>query len=134
MILVDSNVLIAYHNKTDEHHTKADKLLDKIKKGEFGSAYITDYIFDECITVLAARIKNKEESLIHCEKIKIFPMLKIEESTFEEAWNIFKKQEKLLLSFTDCTNLAFMKQNSISHLATFDTDFKDIGEIKVIET
>ncbi|MEK6893341.1 MAG: PIN domain-containing protein [Nanoarchaeota archaeon] len=132
MILLDTSFLIAYHNERDQNHTRACALLAEIKKGNYGEIYITDYIFSECATVLAVRIKNKEESIKHSESIKMIPMLNTDEITFEESWEYFKSQNRLLLSFTDCTMLTLMKKNKISHLATFDTDFDKIEGIMLI--
>jgi len=132
MIIIDSSVLIAYHNIEDQNHQKATELLDRVKSGKYGSAHITDYIFDECVTVLSARIKNKEKSLAHCGKIKEFPIIKVDEEVFEEGWLIFKNQERLRLSFTDCTIIALIRKNIANVLATFDKDLASVPLITVV--
>jgi len=47
-------------------------------------------------------------------------MLRVDEETFNSAWEIFKEQKKPGLSFTDCTSIATCRMNGISRIATFD--------------
>ena len=133
MIFLDSSFLISLEVEKDENHQRAIDLRSRILKGDFGSSVISDYIFDETMTVTFGRTKDLGKAVAVGVKLKDPSILiKLEESDFESAWDLFKNQKNTKLSFTDCTNLAIMKRMSIKDIAAFDEDFKKIGGINVI--
>ncbi len=133
MILLDSSLVIAYSNKSDENHDRALGIVEDIAKDKYGTPVITDYIFDEIITVMA--IKTKDLSRVVESGNKLLEaniLLRIDELIFHKAWEIFKDQQKANLSFTDCTTIATCKANGISNLATFDEDFQRMQELRTV--
>ena len=133
MIFLDTSYLVALEIDSDSNHEAAVKIRDRIIGGEFGNSFISDYIFDETMTVNFARTKNLEKTARIGHDLRNSSILiKLEESDFEESWQLFKNQEGTKLSFTDCSNLAIMKRMSIKNMATFDGDFKKIKEVKVV--
>ena len=135
MIVLDTSFIVAFYNTRDENHQKAIKLMDEITKGKYGKLYITDYIFDESITVVLIRLKSISETVKIGESIrKSTELLEVEMTDFEDAWKFFKRQEITGFSFTDCTTLEMMKKNEIKNIATFDEDFVKVKGINVIGT
>ncbi len=132
MILIDTSILVACNNKKDTHRSRATEIVKNAVSGMYGEVYITDYIFDECCTVLFARLGNLIETVKECMEIKEVERIIIEYELFEEAWNVFQNQKQTRFSFTDCSTLAVMQTYGITHLATFDTDFQKIKGISVI--
>ena len=126
-VLIDSNVFIAYYNARDENHEKAKNIISDIISGKYGKSFSSDYIFDESTTVCLMRTKSLEatkklgEYLFNSE----ITLLRVTEIIFANAWKIFCGSGKM--SFTDCTNVSFLKTYGISHLATFDKEFKKQG-------
>ena len=133
MIILDTSFLVSFYNIKDNNHTKAWNIMKELITEKYGDIAITDYVFDECATVLFSRLKDLRKTLIICESIKKATQFKIHDKLFENAWEIFKKQENTKLSFTDCTILALMKEEEIEHIATFDKDFQKIKDINVIQ-
>ncbi|MBS3077032.1 type II toxin-antitoxin system VapC family toxin [Candidatus Pacearchaeota archaeon] len=132
-IILDSSFLIALEVGTDQNHEKAEKALEKILEGALGETIISDYIFDEIVTVTFLKTKDLEKAIFLGEKIKqSAKMIKIDAALFDSAWNIFKEQTNTKMSFTDCTNIAIMQSSKIKNIATFDKDFEKIKEINVI--
>jgi|SRR3989344_7100311 len=134
MILIDSNVLIAYFNEADKNHILARQVLKRIENSSYGDAIISDYIFNELITVTLLKKKSKNTAIetgkeIIKSKIRI---LKVNRKIFQRAWELFQKYG-LKMSFTDFTNLAILSLLKIKDIATFDKDFKKIKNIKVID-
>jgi len=133
-ILIDSSVIIAFHNLDDENHNRARVLMEEIVSDKFGRAYISDYIFDECVTVALIKLKSVEEAvnlgnyLIESE----ISMIKATENVLLQSWEIFRKRNTGRLSFTDCVNIAFLEMLEIDYLATFDIEFKKVPSIKII--
>lgn len=134
MIFLDSSFIVAFEVKKDENHEKAVKISEGIINGNFGEAFISDYMLDETVTVTLNKTKDLNKAVLVGENLmSSFKMLKIEEETLKKAWQIFKNQHETLFSFTDCTILALMKENNIKYIATFDEDFSKIKEINVIQ-
>jgi len=133
MIVLDTSFIVAFYNTRDENHQKAIKLMDEIIRGKYGKLYITDYIFDESITVVLIRSKSLSETIKIGESIrKSTELLEVETTDFEDAWKFFKRQKITRFSFTDCTTLEMMKKNEIKNIATFDEDFVKVKGINVI--
>lgn len=131
-IFLDTSFIIAYYNSRDQNHSKAELIMKKILNEE-NDIIINDYIFDECANVLLIRLKNFSKVIKICEDLRKLRVINVNEFLFEEAWEIFKKQDKTNLSFTDSTILSTMKNRKIKNLVTFDKDFEKILEVKIIK-
>ncbi|OJI08487.1 MAG: hypothetical protein BK997_00275 [Candidatus Micrarchaeum sp. ARMAN-1] len=132
MIMLDSSFLIAYHNTSDKNHKRASELMPRIASGEYGEVNITDYIFDETTTYLAAKQGLGKAVTIGTYLLGASELICITKNDFDEAWSLFKSQRNTRLSFTDCTIIVAMKTNSITKLATFDGDFEKFSDISVL--
>ncbi len=132
-IVLDTSFLLALNNKHDINHSISQVIKKRIQEGEFGQMYISDYIFDEFMTLLMARAISSEKiisignTLLSDQKIKI---LEVNMGVFFQSWEQFKKFSKL--SFTDCTSIILSKEFNIKNIASFDSDFDKIKEIKRI--
>jgi len=130
-VFIDTNVFVAYCNIRDINHKRAVKLMKKIEDGMFGEAYISDYVFDEIVTVAMLRTSLEKameigEFLLNSD----IEMLKVNDDVFNEAWEIFKEAK---MSFTDCTIAATVKLFGIEHLASFDKGFRKFEWVRVIQ-
>ena len=133
MIFLDSSFLVSVEVETDEHHERAIKIRDKIIKGEFGNPVISDYIFDETITVTFGRTKNLHKTIVAGENLmNSADLVKIDEKIFEDGWEIFKNQKNTRFSFTDCITISLMKNENILNIATFDKDFNKVKGINIV--
>jgi len=133
MIFLDSSFLIAFYNDSDDHYKRAIILMNKIVNGEFGDVIVSDYVFDEIVTVLFSRLKDLDKVSKIGENIRQSSFLIwTDESIFEEAWEIFRAQKGTKLSFTDCAIVALMRGNGIKYIATFDEDFKNVEGFEVV--
>ena len=132
-ILLDSSFLIAYYNPLDEHRKKAIKIMDDLIIGKYGNPYVSDYIFDEVVTVIFIRTKDLKLSNNVGDVLRdSLGLFDVDEEVFDNAWKIFKNQKNTNFSFTDCTILAVMQERGISRIATFDEDFLKFEGIKVV--
>ncbi len=132
-IFLDTSFLVSYFNDNDENHKKSLIIMDKIMGDEYGVFHISDYIFDEYITVLLARIKNLNTVTGYGEDLREGSrIVMVEKTDFDEAWNIFQNQKNTLFSFTDCVTQVLMKKYRINFLATFDKEFDKLKEISVV--
>ncbi len=130
-ILIDANILYAYTNVRDAHHQESITLMKKIIGGLYGIPIITDYLFDEIVSVVS-RKNDREKAKMLGEYLLTsqFRFVQINKELFKNSWNIFTSREHF--SFTDCTNIAVLQTFKIEHIATFDKEFKTVKGIKVI--
>lgn len=133
MILLDTSFIVSYNNERDENHERALRVMNDITSNKYGEAAITDYIFDESMTVLLVRLKELNRVVRIGEKLNELTMQTVGNAIFEIAWSLFRNQKTNKLSFTDCTTIACMQEMNIPLLATFDQEFKKIEGIAVID-
>jgi len=131
-IFIDSNIFIAFANKRDKNHERALQLMDDVRRGKFGRAYTSDYIFDEAVTVALIRTRRPDIAVKVGKLIlgsaregipRIARMITVDERIFLKAWENFQSGRFKGLSFTDHTILAQIKEYGIDMLLSFDTDF-----------
>jgi len=133
MIFLDSSLIVAYSNKADVNHNKALQVIEDIDKGMYGSSFITDYIFDEVVTVMLVKTKNLGKVSEFGDKLLGSNLLLIVAGDiFNMAWDIYKEQETPIFTYTDCTSIAICRANGISNIATFDINFQALKEFKII--
>ena len=132
MIFLDSSYIVAYYNENDENHDKAIHLMNELTSGTYGEFIISDYIFDEIVTVALIRLKELAKIKIGNDVQFFSNILSVEENVFDFSWDIFAKQKNTKFSFTDCSIIALMREYKIRDIATFDEDFKKIKEINVV--
>lgn len=122
-ILIDSSVLISAYNKRDTNHEKGQKILEAVENKKFGEWFISDFIFDETLTVMFSKLKNKEHTAaLGKHLLKAFTLLTVPPSIFLDAFEIFSGKNKM--SFTDCTLLSMANKYGIEYIATFDREIK----------
>jgi len=133
-IFIDSSVFVAYGNLDDFHHEKSVRIMDDTVSGKYGKAFTSDYIFDESVTVALARTKDPGKAVELGDIIlnSEFSLLSVSDTIFQEAWTLFRKENRQKMSFTDLTNIAFMKTYGIDYIASFDGAFRKFGGIDVV--
>ena len=130
-LLIDTSALVSTRNADDKNHNKALDIMTRALKGEFGKLYISDYIFDEAVTIAHIRTGNKN----FAKDIGIFARTKpiifrfIEPIDFERAWEIYLQFQDKNFSFTDCTNIALLERYGIETLFTYDSEYNGIVNI-----
>jgi len=134
MIFIDTSFLIALEFESDEMHNTAKRIFAEVVSKKYGEAFISDYVFDETITFAFAVNRDLARATRLGESLKSsFKILPIKERTFNDAWSIFKNQRQEGLSFTDCTNISVMNEYGVRNIAVFDSDFKSIDGINVLQ-
>ncbi len=133
MIFLDSSFIIASKIEYEEDHNKAIEILNNmIENNE--STVLSDYVFDEVVTVLFGKTKNLEFTNEVGNMLRSSAtFINVDDEMFDNAWGIFQEQKDAKLSFTDCSIIALMKKEGINKIATFDKDFKKVKGIKIID-
>ena len=131
-IFLDTGFIVGFLNKKDSRNARSTKIWNKILNNEWGRPITSDYIVDECYTLLLSRRKNLsiQQSLhdfIHGNQSKDIPKTilfrEINEELYKETWRLCEKYTDQGLSFTDLTILVICTKLNINYLATFDDGF-----------
>lgn len=131
-VFLDTGVFVAFHNTRDVNHARARELVEALVEGGFGTAYTSDYVFDEAVTVALVRTGSPENALAVGRMIlgavtaPFLVILRVGDDAFREAWSLFARHAGRGLSFTDCTSIALMRTRGIESMVSFDADFDGI--------
>lgn len=131
-VFMDTGVFVAFHNTRDTNHNRALELLRSIVDGELGTAYTSDYVFDEAVTAALVRTRRPENALAVGRMIlgeltaPFLAILRLDDEAFKEAWRLFPQYAGRGLSFTDCSSITLMRTGGIESIVSFDADFDGI--------
>jgi predicted nucleic acid-binding protein len=125
-------MFVAFANASDRDHARAVKVFDKVRRGEHGQPYSSDYVLDEAVTTALARTRRVDTAIRVGKLILGAPeqgipplarLLRVDEIAFSGAWDAFKSGRHPQLSFTDHTILLQVMGIKDGLLATFDSGF-----------
>lgn len=136
IVFVDTSFLFAYYNSEDKYHHSARDYFDNVKSQTYPLGFLlTDYIFDELITLILIKTKNKAQAIFTGNSIlnsQTLKLIYLKEETISKAWTKFCGYLDKQWSFTDCTSMVFMEENGLQKVACFDDHFKQAGFCPVL--
>ena len=132
-VFLDTSFIIAFFNKKDKNYHDARKIvketLDKKNRVIF---ILSDYIFDELITLMKVRNVPPQEIKSIGDKIlgsRLWRMVNIDETSFKHAWDLFKKYNDKDWSFTDTSSFQLMKDFQFQYYLSYDKHFSQFPKI-----
>ena len=133
MVVVDSSFLVAYHNRGDVHHASAARGMERMLAGDWGPGLLLEYVFLEVVTVLLARrgldvASRVGLTLLQAQELEFVPCSDV----FLDTLDLFRRQRVGRLSFTDCAIVTVARSRRANLVATFDTDFGEVGGLSVV--
>ena len=130
VVIIDTGFLLALRNDKDDFHNMVKNVMKEMLQNKFGTILVSDYVFDETITLAMIRtnqinvIKDLEDYIFKSKKIR-FQF--IDEKQFNNARKIFIKYFDQRLSFTDCTVLSlFQSFPGPSFVATIEEPLSNL--------
>jgi len=125
---IDTSGWCALYDKSDANHEAVIPFWNETAKKN-GTLYTSDYVIDETLTLLSARIDHAAaagfgRTILSSKVIKIIPVTK---SRWDNAWELFLKYSGKSFSFTDCTSFAIMFELGLIEAFAFDKHFQQIG-------
>lgn len=126
--LVDTGVLVAFYNERDARHERAVELVADLKEGTHGAAFVSDYVFDESISLTQARSGRVE--VVRAVGGGVFPdnpedrwvvLLHVSTDEFYRSWESLKRHTDARLSFTDWTIVEMVRSRGIDAVVSFDS-------------
>lgn len=129
-VLIDTGVLYAEYDRDASRHESAAEILDRTYDGEFGVSYLSDYIYDEAVTLTYRRVRSNEAATRLGKRLRgvdpypsAFELLHVSRGIFTDAVNVFEQYDDHQLSFTDATTIALSRRHDIDAVISFDDDF-----------
>jgi predicted nucleic acid-binding protein len=133
MIIIDTNIFLAYLNKRDQYHDQVKPLVRKLLKGEYGNRYSISEVFSETVTLLYRKTLRK--SLIERAWEIFYSKEKSWATIYMINMDIIKKAKEILikygseskkLSFVDSLLIATALNQNIKQILSFDYQFDGI--------
>jgi len=132
-VLVDTGVLYAEHDTDATRHEAAVEALEAVYDGDLGQPYISDYVFDEAVTLVRRRTgsfdaaKDLSDRLLGREAYpRVFEMLHVSAGSFSDTVAAFERYDDQELSFTDASIVALAERHGIDSVLSFDDDFDGV--------
>jgi len=132
-VLVDTGVLYADHDTDASRHKTASAALAAVYDGEFGQPYVSDYIFDEAVTLTLARGESFQPAKQLSDRLRgvepyphAYELLWVSAAVFSDAVDVFEQYDDQQLSFTDATTVALADRHGVDSILSFDDDFEGI--------
>jgi len=125
MIFVDSSFFTAYFNKNDQWHEKSLNVANIIKHRE---KVISNLIISETVTNIGSLLRGKAGNTAYNHLIKNYKVFYATKNRTNIAMKIYLKYDGVL-SLADSLSLQIMKENNITEIASFDTDFDKVTGI-----
>ncbi len=131
-LFIDTGPFIARYSKFDMHHADSVWSFEKIGKGEtpYRKLYTSDYVLDEAITGCRQRTRSHKPSVELGTAVfssESIVLLKVDDETIGEAWDLYRERGEVQLSFTDCTTVVLARKHGITDIYTYDSDFRALG-------
>lgn len=131
-VFVDTSGFVAVQDTNDNNHPTAIEYWRQLA-GEAVAIYTSNYIFDETYTVLLKRVGRAAaidfgSAVLASNTIQ---MVYVNEALHELAWEIARKYAEKGFSFTDCTSFAIINDLAINQAFSYDSHFKQFGQINI---
>lgn len=127
-LFVDTSAWYALYNDMDDYHRQTSAFLQELV-GQRSWLFSSDYVFDETVTLLRARLGHKKAAdfgqwIGQSELVK---MLDVDHKVREAAWEMFVRYDDKDFSFTDCTSFVLMRQLRLTDAFALDDHFEQMG-------
>ncbi len=130
VVFLDTGFILAVRNEDDLNHIRAKGLMKECLSGKYGQIIVSDFIFDETVTLTLIRTRNKTlvedigKFILDSSRILL---IHLSETEFLATWEYFLKYFERGLSFTDCSLLVMAKlfEGNV-YIATFDRHFNGL--------
>ena len=123
-LLIDADALVALRDENDSNHSKAVEISASISKLK-PQLLISDPAFGEAVTVISQK-KGINVAIKFAEEVLAGPaeFIEVDSHLRWSALEIFKKQTSKNSRFTDCVNMAILKNKGADTIFSFDKQYK----------
>jgi len=123
--LIDISYIVALVNVRDEHHEKANELVEIYDSTPL---FVTDAVLLEIGNSLAENHKNRAveifEEFFVSEEVEI---IRMDESLFNKGFELYKTHADKSWGLVDCISFVVMRKHNITDALTCDRHFLKAG-------
>lgn len=131
-LFVDTGAWVALFNVRDRDHARASRYWSHVREAR-RPILTTDYVLDETYT-LVRRSRAGLQGAIEFHRLvtesRVIEITEVDADCRERAWDLFTRYDDKVLSFTDCTSFALLRERGLSEVFTFDSDFARVGFVE----
>lgn len=132
-VCIDTGVLYADHDLDASRHETASAALNAVFDGAFGQPYLSDYLYDEAVTLT----RKRGGSVVPAQQLgaklrgvdpypEVYEFVFVSRSMFADAVEVFERDDDQALSLTDATTVSLCRRQNIDAVLSFDDDFDGV--------
>ncbi|WP_436930125.1 type II toxin-antitoxin system VapC family toxin [Halosimplex halobium] len=132
-VFLDTGLYYALQNEGSSRHEPARTAFDAVFRGRFGSAFTSEYVYDEAVTLVRKRTGRYDEAKTVGDRIlgrdgypDAVDFHFVSRAEFDFAVEAFDRYDDQPLSFTDATTVALVEAHDIDRVLAFDDDFDGV--------
>ena len=131
-VFVDTSAWYASVARRDRDHKTARNFLETNRR----SLLFTDYILDETVTLIQARLSHAE-AVRFIDAVMLSPRVQmryLEEVDVQDTVALFRRYQDKAWSFTDCASFVIMRRLGLDTAFAFDEHFRQAGFLLAQDT
>jgi predicted nucleic acid-binding protein len=130
-ILIDTDAFVSLASASDSGHGWAERVRGKLMQGEY-LFFLTNFSYGEALTVISQRVGHKIAVRV-AEEIDggEYVLVEVDKKLRMKGLQWFGQQTSKNVSFTDCINMALMKQLKINQVFSRDVHYKKNGFLRL---
>jgi len=132
-VFLDTGLYYALQNQSGRGHEAAKEAFQAVLSGRYGTAFTSEYVYDEAVTLVRKRTGRYDEAKTVGDRIlgrnghpDAVESCFLTQETFDRAVGVFDRYDDQPLSFTDATTVALVERHDVDHVLAFDDDFDGI--------
>jgi predicted nucleic acid-binding protein len=134
-LFVDTNAFVAIYDESDDHHERANAVLDGIRDRSYpyGPLFTSRHVLSETATVLLYGSSHRDavRALRNICESSSMNVLALTEPLFERTARQFEQYDDQQISFVDHMNAVLSAEYDIEHIFAFEEDFRTLGMTRV---
>ena len=125
IVFLDTSAIYAYINRKDPDHPAVAKAFSACK----GKFLISNYIFDEIVTLVSARLGHAAASQVGTILMNSPQIQRAWVTPQDEmhSWTLFQERSDKHYSFTDCSSFVLMRRLGLNKYLALDDHFRQEG-------
>ncbi|MBW2605792.1 MAG: type II toxin-antitoxin system VapC family toxin [Deltaproteobacteria bacterium] len=125
-IYVDTSAFYALLDRADPYHKEASSLWVSLMDNNF-TLVTSNYVVSETMKLLHKRIGFEAARLWHRDILSVLEVLWVDEGIHQQAYELWLKLGRSLLSLVDCASFVTMHHHQIERAFCFKSHFADYG-------